>query len=591
MTTPPSSQESLDYQGFASPRILTPRGLTSATVSAQVDRLGTGRYQLLVLIGVGCAALSESVEMGAAAPMHSALTRAFDLSKAVREALPAFTVAGSAIGMLASGPACDYVGRKAVLLVSNVAIAVCMCGTALMPITSGAHVVLALRFMSGFSAALGAPAGVVLAVESSPHSMRARLLFAITFLSSLGYLICAIGLELFMPYLGDSEDDAWRKFYFFVAAPSILSLPFVAVLNESPCFLAVNRQPEKAVQVLCNIAATNGVRLDPDRVVLPMPPEVDISSIAALKGRVVEIMAFNTMLLVILCVVDGCRGYFVSGSAYVWKDYFAIASAQESARLSPAMMNIVASLSPLVGLVIGERFVFMGVRRVTFFSAVIACSSLCLLNVIDLSGQIWKVVGIVILVKLTYGPINTCVSLMKTEAFPTEIRATTYALISVVSKVGSAMGPMSVEYLRGEEENGRVTEGALAEFIFSLAAAVMLTGVLALAVPGSMGFEEPLEDFVFDTASDCESQPIKRQLSHLDTKSSPGGIRGYGTLGGGKSKAAPSPPFGPAIPPLSFKPQRTTFEDAGSKNDDDDAVSVSSTGSLHEGSVHEKLRR
>lgn len=87
-------------------------GLATATVSSRLDSLGLGAYQLVVLLGVGCASLCESLEMGAVAPMHTALAEAFALSPASRTALPLFVCMGGIFGMLLTGPLCDKWGRK-----------------------------------------------------------------------------------------------------------------------------------------------------------------------------------------------------------------------------------------------------------------------------------------------------------------------------------------------------------------------------------------------------------------------------------------------------------------------------------------------
>mmetsp|Transcript_48778 Transcript_48778/g.136509 ORF Transcript_48778/g.136509 Transcript_48778/m.136509 type:complete len:680 (-) Transcript_48778:94-2133(-) len=482
--------------------LLDVEGLASATVSAHVDAVGAGPYALLVLVAVGSAALSESVEMGASAPMHTALAQAFELSDWTREALPALNVAGSAVGMCLAGPLCDHYGRKTALIVSNVMIAGSMIATSVLPLTSGPTVILWLRFFGGMAASVGGPAGSVLAVESVPRIWRAQVLFAITFLSSIGYLICAVGLQVYMPYMGDSRNDNWRGFFAFVAVPAMISLPIIIALSESPSFLAVIGQRDRCAEVLCRIACINGQPLSPEDVRLPLQPDVrnSDSHILPFVRKVYAIVVCHASLLMLLSFVDASRGYFITGSSYIWKDYFAIATAKDSVRIAPSMLNIVASVSPLVGVLIGERFVAVGVRRLTLVFSMTATCMLLTLTSGAVRDSMWAILWVVVAVKITYGPLTTCVMLIKTEAFPTEIRVTAVACVTLMCKVGSAVAPTVVEMLRGDAVNTWKIKD-LNSYVVSLACAAMLCGLLVMGVPGKTGDGVPLEDYVVDSVA------------------------------------------------------------------------------------------
>lgn len=506
-------------------------GLTSEAACSQVDALGVGWYQVLVLAGVGSAAIAECVEMGAAAPMHTALARAFSLSPQVRAALPAITVAGSAVGMLVAGPLCDRWGRKSALLWSNAGICVAMLGTAFLPEGSEPRRLLALRFLAGAAGSLGVPAGTVLAVESSPRRLRARLMFAIAFLSSVGYLLSAVGLHLFMPYLGEGEKDEWRSFYLFVALPSIIGLPFVAMLCESPCFLAVNGQPDEAAEVLCHMARWNGVPLARSEVRLPEPVAAPGRGMFDVVGKVWSVMWLHGVLAALLITVDGCRGYFVAGSSYIWKDFFALAAQEREVTASPAMLNMMAEIAPLVGLIIGERFVWLGIRKVTFICSMLAAAWLVLLTT-EARECVWLLVGMIMAVKFTYGPISTCVALMKTEAFPTEIRVTAFAFVSVLSKVATAAAPTLIEAMKGGDGKAASWDDVqLEHFVLSLAGAVTLCGTLALAIPRHEG-----EDYLRRSSSGDATGLAKCSQSSFATRSSYGSFHSsFHSNGSGKS--------------------------------------------------------
>ena len=49
-------------------------------------------------------------------------------------------------------------------------------------------------------------------------------MFAIMFFNSLGYLLEAFGLAIFMPQFGESPEDSWRGMSLFAVGPALISL-------------------------------------------------------------------------------------------------------------------------------------------------------------------------------------------------------------------------------------------------------------------------------------------------------------------------------------------------------------------------------
>lgn len=188
-------------------------------------------------------------------------------------------------------------------------------------------------------------------------------------------------------------------------------------------------------------------------------------------------------LFLLLIAMDAGRSYFVSGSAYLCKDLFEMMRIEEW--LSPTLLNVIASISPLVGLFLGERLVWLGVRPLMFVSCACAASALVLLGMGSVRGRPSLVLTIVLVYKLNYGPTGVCCSLMKVEAFPAEFRATAFAVISLSGKLLCALGPMLVEALKRDELASSWSSQELAVFILSLAGAALVSGILALCVPHS----------------------------------------------------------------------------------------------------------
>jgi len=468
-------------------------------VQAQVDALGFGWYQYLLIFTVGVSSLVESMEMGTVAPLHTALARAFGLSRQQRTLLPTFTYLGAMAGMVVAGPLADLWGRKRALALALVMICIVNCLHAVLPLGTSFGVIVVLRIFTGVAGAIGIPTGISLAVESCPQRERLWMVFAITFLGSLGYLIEAVGVEAFMPHFGEEDTDNWRGLCLFCGIPALASLPFVYFLGESPTLLAINGSYIECLESLGTIARWNG---QPPPGSRPQSSSRRRSTlwrsltVAETRGTTLWRLAADFLpILVLLVLVDSLRSFFTSGSAYLCKDLFELTRLNDS--ISPTGLNVIASISPLVGLIIGERLSGFGVKTIMFGSSLIAAGSMVALAFPVVRSISLLLLILVLAYKLTYGPMVTCLALMKVESFPTEFRATAFAAICVAGKLLCALGPTLVEALKKDESASSWDPRNLAGYLFSLAGAVFLSGVLALRVPVASCTSEgtPLQDF------------------------------------------------------------------------------------------------
>lgn len=203
-----------------------------------------------------------------------------------------------------------------------------------------------------------------------------------------------------------------------------------------------------------------------------------------------------------LAIIESGKTFFVSGSAYLQKDMFMLQQGKFS--VPPGQLNVIASFTPFIGLMIGGRIVAMGTRRVTAAFALLAGLCLFLLAHEKLREIPWLVVLLMLCVKTTFGPLTTCISLIKVEAFPTEVRVTAFAIISLVAKVMCAFAPTLIEQLKGGHEASSWDPVLLSTYLALLCFGILTAGFLALFVPGVAGDGAQLEDFV-DKQDECSS--------------------------------------------------------------------------------------
>merc|ERR1740121_548459 len=348
---------------------------------------------------------------------------------------------------------------------------------AALPVDASFGVLLCLRSLAGSAAGVGGVAGTILAVESTPEWARSRYMFGINFISSFGYLTGAWIIALVMPGFGEEPDDNWRLFNVVMGVVPLLSLPFLFCINESPLFLVVRGNLHGAIGVLEKMAEMNGI---------PSPPQFDIPARPARQetplmqrfldrmAGVSKILSTHTRLMLILSAMDGARSFMTGGSSYLWKDLF------HKVDCGPHL-NLLASLSPLIGIGIvyfWNDMCSVGTRRIVLACSAIASVGLYLLTIASIQESMIPLVGCIMAVKLTYGPLVTAVNLMKAEAFPSEVRATAFSFISVVAKFACMVAPSLVEELRGRAWS----QPNLSRYLFLLCGSSIIVGVLALWV-------------------------------------------------------------------------------------------------------------
>jgi len=481
------------------------------TAQCRLDQIGSGLYLWVLVLCIGGANMAESLEMGSVAPIHSALARTFGLSNDQQSLLPFITYGGSAIGLLLSGPICDWRGRKPALQLSLVTMALVMFITAIVPNNTSPTLVLSLRFLAGFTGAVQIPAGCILAVESSPAHSRSWVVFGITLMGAIGYFVEALVVEHFMPAAGEEPTDHWRAYCYVVGVASLCAMPFLYWLQESPLFLVMNGDPDGSVEALDNIARMNGkppisVEVaegfeEGGRQVSEQSGEGDSMRRAASFGvrkSVPELLAtpwtsYVLFIIMLLSILDGGRSFMVTGSAYLWKDLFMLAEGQSTL---PARLNVISSLAPIIGLLISLLLLCIGVKRLALVAATVAGLAFSALSGVSVRMDAQKLFFCFVAVKGTYGSLIICTNLIKAESFATEFRATGFSIVTVLAKAVGLLALTLIQSLKSGETVDSWNAAHLNGCILSLLAATVFFALCIAMVPGQTGEGKKLDDFI-----------------------------------------------------------------------------------------------
>jgi len=465
--------------------VVNVQGLAVASVASHVDNLGFGRYQYAVLLALGSAMLSENLALGSTEPMNKALATAYKMPNVVRTMMPPVVFGGEILGMATSGPLGDVFGRKRILQLSNVLAVVGFVVTASLSAEASYLLVIAARMLVGFSAGMTITAASVLTAESCPSSHRRSMMMMLTAIGQTGLLFGAIGLRIWMPEFGEKASDDWRSFCIFSCIPPTCSLVFTAFLiAESPSWSAIQGDAAAAEESLLFMASlSRGELMHALRI-----PEKRRS----VRGRSFwkhvttfsGLFHFFACLILLLGSMDFSRSFMVWGSAYVWPQLFA--------HLHAPSLNIVASIAPLIGLLICNFSKTEG-RLAFFLWSSLASAALALLAIAGARETSSSLLCLCMLAKVSFGPLSALMALVKVESFPTEVRASAFATVSLSAKFGVLASPTISEILRG---SGKWNDASLSHYLLGLAAAGMICGSLSFAIPSSTGQGEQLEDMV-----------------------------------------------------------------------------------------------
>ena len=171
----------------------------------------------------------DFVAMGVVAPL---MMRDIEFSHGQLGAILALTQIGAVIGALTLGKAADRFGRKRLIIISLLLIAVFTWLTAVAPSFEALAIV---RFMVGVALTGALPATLALTSELAPERYRATIVAFAVAGFPMGAAIGSLAGGAI------AEASGWQMvFYFGAALPLILAFVIHSILPESPRFLALN---------------------------------------------------------------------------------------------------------------------------------------------------------------------------------------------------------------------------------------------------------------------------------------------------------------------------------------------------------------
>ncbi|XP_047482806.1 organic cation transporter protein-like [Penaeus chinensis] len=274
---------------------------------------------------------------------------------------------------------------------------------------------------------------------------------------------------------------------FTVTLPSVLSLPALWFIDESPRWLIVKGRHQEALRVLRRAAKWNKVKLPREEELLKVMMEIQNEQGDGQHQARANSSTFSDLLrgvaneLVILFRTRRIRTltlYLYVNHVVAGLVYYGLSLGGDKFGVDPFVYMSLSGVMELPGGTLTIPMVDkMGRRPSNVICFFVTAAVLLVLGVVP-AGIDWLVTTMALLGKLTIAAAYQILSLQATELFPTEVRVRGLGTCSMMSKIGSISAPFLVEALG--------TIGSWAPLVL-FGAAGFVAGVVTLRLPETRG--------------------------------------------------------------------------------------------------------
>lgn len=419
------------------------------TIDDAIERLGMGKFQLLVLTAAGMCFAADAMQVLLLSFLSEVLRLEWHLSHDETAFITSMLFIGAIFGTLLLGPLADRKGRKPVFLLAGTIISVFGLAVAL---CTNYWSLLSMLFMVGFGVGgLTVPFDIL--AECIPSHSRGKNLLIIEYFWTVGVLFVVV-IAYFS--LGNGQgghgDSNWRLFVMICSLPCFVSVLIGCFfVPESPRWLCTVGRCDEALQVLRDAAKSNGhdpEALFPEGCVImeEEEEEADFCELFSPRWRWTTVKLWGAW---------GAFAFGYYGTIMVITEIFndpegkrnnALLEEEETYSFDYGAIFVSSSAE-----LIGTTFAILSVDRVgriplQIVSYAMAGLSVCSLCVLASQGAHRSVLIAFGFSARIFEMSGSCVSWVSTaEILTTEVRTTGHSAANAVARVGSLFAPFLIE--------------------------------------------------------------------------------------------------------------------------------------------------
>ncbi|KAK4292638.1 hypothetical protein Pmani_034609 [Petrolisthes manimaculis] len=432
----------------------------------------------------------------------STVTSEFQLvcdKKYLRATYQSMYMFGMMAGSGFSGYLGDKYGRYTLLCISSVIYCVIAIGSAWLPSLSW---LFTARFLLGTMHPASLLIGYILVQEIMEPKMRIitgivqfiTWTFATMLYSGWAYLI-----------------REWRWLQTFVSLPALIMIPLLFTIDESPRWLAVVGQHQRALKVLRRAAKLNKVTLPPDQNLLAImktvqeqttikEKKVSKSVMDKLRNVIDEVLLLFSGHKIRLITFVMCLDFCIVGMLFFGLTMGANALGVD-VFIFVAISGTVEIPAWTILLPITKWF---GRKRTVILSYFITAVVLLTQPLIPEDLKVLSIV-LVMIGKMTSSCAFSSIGVYITELFPTEVRSQGFGLAMAASRLGAIIAPFIISAVED-------TYPWLISVVFGLSALVACIALIPLWETGNIRLPDTLADLdTLHTGTDSKTniQPDK----------------------------------------------------------------------------------
>lgn len=391
-----------------------------STVQEAIDEIGYGRFQrrLLGVCGVTWAADgAEVLLIGFALP---SIREEFGLDAADGALLASVTFVGMLLGAWLWGPVADRIGRRLGFQLTVAIFAVFGLASAFAPDVGW---LLVLRLLTGFGLGGALPLDFSIYAEYLPSRNRGRNLVLLESFWAAGTITAAALAFLLVPAFG------WRPLLATSALAALLVIWIRARIPESPRYLAVTGQADRAQEVIAQIAEYNGRPVPSERIVAaPRQPPVGVAVLFRSELRRSTIMLWIAWFGIAL-------GYY---GLFVWLPTVFVA--QGFTFLQTYGYAVVLALAQVPGYFSAAWLIERLGRRPTIAGYLLVSAAATMLFALAPNTPL-LLTGAIVMSAFSLGAWGGLYAYTP-ELYPTVVRGTGFGAASGLSRIGGAIAPL-----------------------------------------------------------------------------------------------------------------------------------------------------